>query len=58
MNRQELQQNLISCMIDDMDIQTLTTIVNDYLEEDLDKISDEELLKEVEEFYPHLIEEW
>jgi len=57
MNRQELQQNLISCMIDDMDIQTLTTIVNDYLEEDLDKISDEELLKEVEEFYPHLIEE-
>lgn len=57
MNRQELQQNLISCMIDDMDIQTLTTIVNEYLEEDLNKITDEELLKEVEEFYPHLIEE-
>jgi len=57
MNRQELQQNLISCMIDDMDMKTLTNIVNDYLEEDLDKISDEELLKEVEEFYPHLIEE-
>jgi len=44
-------------MIDDMDMKTLTNIVNDYLEEDLDKISDEELLKEVEEFYPHLIEE-
>ena len=57
MNRQELQQNLISCMIDDMDMQTLTTIVNEYLEEDLNKITDEELLKEVEEFYPHLIEE-
>ncbi len=55
MNRQELQQNFISCMIDDMDLQTLTNIVNDYLEEDLDKLDDEELLKEVEEFYPNLI---
>jgi len=55
MNRQELQQNFISCMIDDMDLQTLTNIVNDYLEEDLDKLDDEELLKEVEEFHPNLI---
>ena len=42
-------------MTDDMDLQTLTNIVNDYLEEDLDKLDDEELLKEVEEFYPNLI---
>ena len=55
MNRQELQQNFISCMIDDMDLQTLTNIVNDYLEEDLDKLNDQELLQEVEEFYPNLI---
>jgi len=55
MNRQELQQNFISCMIKDMDLQSVMNIVNDYLEEDLDKLNDEELLEEVEEFYPNLI---
>jgi hypothetical protein len=55
MNRQELQQNLISCMIKDMDMQTALNIVNDYLEDDLNRLKVEEIVKEVEEFYPHLL---
>jgi hypothetical protein len=55
MNRQELQQNLISSMIKDMDLQTAMNIVNDYLEDDLNRLKFEELVKEIEEFYPHLL---
>jgi hypothetical protein len=57
MNRQELQQNLISCMIKDMDLQTAMNILNDYLEDDLNRLKVEEIFKEVEEFYPHLLKE-
>ena len=42
-------------MIKDMDLQTAMNIVNDYLEDDLNKLKVEEIVKEGEEFYPHLL---
>ena len=57
MNRHELQAELISQMIDDMDIKTMAAILTDCLSESYDRYSDEELNEEVTEYYPHLIED-
>jgi len=57
MNRSELQDQLIQQMLDDMDLKTMTQLCSDYLDEGYDNYSDEELLKEVKEYYPHLLEE-
>jgi hypothetical protein len=57
MNRSELQENMIQQMIDSMDLSTLMQVCYDYLDESYDKYSDEELLTEVKEYYPELLEE-
>ena len=57
MNRSELQDNMIQQTLDDMDIKTMMAVLYDYLDADYDKYSDEELKNEVEEYYPHLLEE-
>jgi len=57
MNRSELQDNMIQQILDDMDIKTMMAILYDNMSESYDKYSDKELMAEVEEYYPHLLED-
>ena len=56
-DRDELQDNLINQILDDMDIKTMMAILYDNMSENYDKYSVDELIAEVEEYYPHLLEE-
>ena len=56
MNRSELQDNMIQQIRDDMDIKTMMAILYDNMSESYDKYSDSELMEEVKEYYPHLLE--
>ena len=57
MNRSELQDNMIQQILEDMDIKTMMAILYDQMDENYDKYSDEELITEVKEYYPELLEE-
>ena len=57
MNRQELQDQLIDNVIDGMDFKTMWAVLYDFMDESYDKFSDEEVMEEVNEFYPELLEE-
>ena len=57
MNREELQAAYINQIIDGMDLKDLIALVYDQLDENLDGYSDKELIEEVEEYYPELLEE-
>ena len=56
MNRSELQQELINNVIDGMDFKTMWQVLYDFMDESYDKFSDEELITEVKEYYPELLE--
>ena len=56
-DRDELQDNLINQILDDMDIKTMMAILYDNMSESYDKYSVDELIAEVEEYYPHILEE-
>jgi hypothetical protein len=55
-NRKELVEAYIDRVLDNMSITDLMRIVGDQLDENLSAYSDEELLTEVEEYYPELLE--
>ena len=57
MNRDELQQQLVNNMIDGMDFKTMWQVLDSYMMESYDKYTDEELMEEVKEYYPELLEE-
>ena len=57
MNRSELQQQLVDEMIDGMDHKTMWRILDSYMMESYSKYTDEELMEEVKEYYPELLEE-
>ena len=57
MNRSELQQQLINSVIDGMDFKTMWSVLYDYMDESYDKYSDEELITEVKEYYPELMDD-
>ncbi len=54
--RDELQDAYINEIIDGMDIKDLMRLVYDQLESNLEKYTVDELIEEVEEYYPHLLE--
>ena len=54
--RDELQDAYINEIIDGMDLKDLIRIVYDNLESNLEKYTVDELIEEVEEYYPHLLE--
>lgn len=56
MNRQELVEAYVDRILDNMSTKDLMRIVGDQLEENLTSYSDEELISEVEEYYPELLE--
>jgi len=53
--RDELQDAYINEIIDGMDIKDLMRIVYDNLEQNLEQYTVDELIEEVEEYYPHLL---
>ena len=55
-DRDELQASLINQILDDMDIKTMMAILYDNMDESYDKYSVDELIEEVQEYYPHLME--
>ena len=56
-DRDALQDAMINQILDDMDIKTMMAILYDNMSESYDKYSVDELIAEVEEYYPHLLEE-
>ena len=56
-DRDQLQDSMIQQILDDMDIKTMMAILYDNMSERYDKYSTDELIAEVEEYYPHLLEE-
>ena len=57
-NREELIQSYAFQIMDSMDMKTMEQFVMDTLTDTLlNSYSDEELIAEVEEYYPELIEE-
>jgi len=58
MNRQELLEAYVDRLLDNMSTKDLMRIVGDQIEENLSGYSDEELIAEVSEYYPELIEGW
>ena len=56
-DRDQLQDKLINQILDDMDIQTMMAILYDDMNESYDQYSVDQLIAEVEEYYPHLLEE-
>jgi RNase P/RNase MRP subunit POP5 len=57
MNRDALIQDYIDRVIDNMSTKDLVRIVWEQLEENLGSYTDEELITEVEEYYPELLED-
>ena len=56
MNRTDLQEAYIHQLIDGMDHKTMYHFVYDTLDESLSKYSEAELITEVEDYYPELLE--
>ena len=57
MNRSELLDTYIETIIDGMDHKTMYQYVYDMLEQNFETYSEEELVTEVKEYYPHILEE-
>ena len=57
MNRTELTEAYVDRILDNMSTKDLVRIVGDQLEENLSSYSDEELIAEITEYYPELLEE-
>jgi hypothetical protein len=56
MNRQELLEAYIDRILDNMSTKDLMRLVGDQIEDNLSGYTDEELIAEVEEYYPELLE--
>ena len=57
MDREKLQDQLIQQILDDMDLKTTTALLYDSMDNSYDNYSESELLEEVKEYYPHLLED-
>jgi len=56
MNRENIQDTYIRELIDGMDFKTMEAFVYDTLNENLEKYSVEELIEEVNEYDPEILE--
>ena len=57
MNREQLQDRYIRADIEAMDLDDMYTILYDLLDDKLSNVSDEELMEDVKEYHPDLLEE-
>ena len=55
-DRDELQANYINRILDGMDIKDMMAILYDQFDENLDKYTVTELIEEVNEYYPDLLD--
>ena len=55
--REELIRQYVDAIIDGMDLKDCLRILSEQFHENLEGYSNEELITEVEEFYPHLLED-
>lgn len=56
-NRDQLVSSYVDRILDNMSTKDLMRLVGDQLEENLSMYSDEELLSEIEESYPELLQD-
>jgi len=56
-DRDELQDDLINQILDDMDIKTMMALLYDTMSNNYDSYTVDELIEEVKEYYPHILEE-
>ena len=56
-DRDALQANYINRVLDDMDIKDMMAILYDYMDVEFDKYSVDELIEQVEEYYPDLTDQ-
>ena len=56
MNREQLQDRYIRADIDAMDLDDMYTILYDLLDDKLYNVSDEELMEDIKEYHPDLLE--
>lgn len=56
-NRDEVLDEFVERIVDGMDLGTLMTYAIDKMRESYDEVSDEDLTKEIADFYPDLLEE-
>jgi hypothetical protein len=57
MNRKDLLDAYIDRVLDNMSTKDLMRIVGDQIEENLSGYSDEEIIAEISEYYPELLED-
>ena len=55
-DRDELQANYINRILDGLDIKDMMAILYDQFDDNLDKYSVDELIEEVNEYYPDLLD--
>ena len=56
-DRDELQNNYVQEVIDGLDLKDCLAMLYDYLSKDMDKLTLNELIEDVQEYYPHLLED-
>lgn len=56
-DRDELQHNYVHEVIDGLDLKDCLAMLYDYLSNDMDKLTLNELIEDVQEYYPHLLED-
>ena len=56
-NRDKLLNDYVLEVVEGMDLSVLVTYAIDGLRRDMETLTTDELIAEVEEFYPHLLEE-
>ena len=57
-DRESLISDYVDRLLDNMSTKDLMRMVGDMLEENLSSYSDDELVEEVKEYYPELLEGW
>ena len=55
-DRDELQNNYVQEVIDGLDLKDCLAMLYDYLSNDMDKLTVDELIEDVQEYYPHLLD--
>ena len=55
-DRDELQNNYVQEVIDGLDLKDCMAMLFDYLSNDIDKLTVDELIEDVQEYYPHLLD--
>lgn len=56
-NKQQLMNDYINRTIEDMDLDALATLAQEYLESNLSRLTNSELENQIKEYYPEMLED-